>query len=596
MPGAEETAGARAPGAPSAPSTTGRRRRRRAERGPAGEAEPARLERPRRGLGGGWRLPEFMASWGLSPTFRVFLFLGGILGVLVFLLYNEYVIREFKQQEQDRVELYALLYGLAVSPEVPEGVAAPIFEKIISNPDISFPVVITDHRGEIRMWKPTPGMPAAGDRSPAALAKVRAIIAQMDAANEPVRSFEQSMARGQVVHFDRSLILTDAQGEPLLWDGPGLPPAADSTAAARNAVRALVVEHAESARTIEVPAELLSVLLHDGGRYAIVDHAGRPVAWGGPGLPAREDTTAAARQRLGAALQELQLEGKSHTFRIRTEKYIHYGHSDLISRISLAPLVSIGAVLLFVLVGYMGFRNLRRSEQRSIWVGMAKETAHQLGTPLSSLAGWLELMASRAGTGQGEAATVGAGNGDLDSVAGIAREMQRDMRRLNQIASRFSQIGSAPELRRGDVAEVVEETITYFRSRGPQFGRHRFETRLEEVPQVPMNTELIGWALENLVKNAMDAVGGSQGVIEVRVGPHPDREAVQITVTDNGRGIEPENLTRVFEPGFSTKKRGWGLGLAFVKRIVEEYHGGRIQILHSEKGEGTVFEICLPIA
>jgi signal transduction histidine kinase len=221
---------------------------------------------------------------------------------------------------------------------------------------------------------------------------------------------------------------------------------------------------------------------------------------------------------------------------------------------------------------------------------MAKETAHQLGTPLSSLAGWLELMASRA-----EAGGTAPGDGEGQSVEDIAREMQRDMRRLNQIASRFSQIGSVPELRRGDVTEVIEETLAYFRNRGPQFGRHRFETRLEPVEPVPMNAELMGWALENLIKNSMDAVGTGQGVIEVQVGPHPDREAARIAVTDNGRGIEPENLSRVFDPGFSTKKRGWGLGLAFVKRIVEEYHGGRIQILRSEKGEGTTIEICLPL-
>lgn len=610
--GVEDPAGGpTSPGPADTRATTGRRRRRAKRPGEPRAASPVppppaaapvapepsmppRLEIPRNGLRGRrWHVPEFMASWGLSPTFRVFLFLGGILGVLVFLLYNEYVIREFKAQEQDRVELYALLYGLAVSPEVPEMVSGPIFQKIISNPDISFPVVVTDHRGNILMWKPTPGMPQERDRSPAALAKVRSIMAQMDAANEPVVSYEQSLARGHVVRFGASLILTDAEGEPVVWDGPGLPPSADTTEAARNAVRALAVKHA-GVDSVDVPAELSSVLLHHGSRFAIVDYTGRPAAWGGPGLPSRGDTTAAARQRLAGAVQELQLAGRAHPFRIRTEKYIHYGNSDLIGRISLAPMVSVGALLLFALVGYMGFRNLRRSEQRSIWVGMAKETAHQLGTPLSSLAGWLELMASRTENGAGQAA-VGGGQGDLQSVEGIAREMQRDMQRLNQIASRFSQIGSVPELRSGDVTEVVEETIAYFRSRGPQFGRHRFEARLEPVPPVPLNTELMGWALENLLKNSLDAVGVSEGVIEVCVGPHPDRQAVRVTVADNGRGIEAENQSRVFEPGFSTKKRGWGLGLAFVKRIVEEYHGGRIQLLHSEKGEGTTFEICLPV-
>ena len=615
-----ETTPERDSGSEAAPATSLRRRRRRGDRrspvpeprpgdgaAPAGgdavETDAAPADRPLRRRVERWRLPQFVASWGVAPTFRVFLFLGAIVGVLAFLLYNEYVIRQFKEQEQGRVELYALLYGLAVSPEIPEGATTRILEKIILNPDISFPVVVTDHRGEILWWKADSGMPPISDRSPAAVAQVRAIVAQMDAVNEPVESYDQSTARGKVLQFGRSVILTDAQGDPVVWDGPDLPASDDTTEEARNAVRSLAVLHGRGAREVQVHPEHASTLLHDGERFAIVDHNFRPVAWGGAGMPGRQDTTAAAGQQLDQAVQGLQLEGSAQSFRIHTEKYIHYAHSALISRISLSAVVSIGALLLFGLVGYMGFRNLRRSEQRSIWVGMAKETAHQLGTPLSSLAGWLELMSSRVEVEEGSPGSEGpgpergssGGNGDLQTAAGIAREMQRDMSRLNQIASRFSQIGSVPELRLGDVTDVIEETIAYFRSRGPQFGRHRFATNLAPVPQVPLNSELMGWALENLIKNSMDAVGTGEGVIEVQVRPHPDREAVQVTVSDNGRGIETENLSRVFEPGFSTKKRGWGLGLAFVKRIIEEYHGGRIQIVHSEKGEGTTFEIALPV-
>ncbi|MFH1567703.1 MAG: HAMP domain-containing sensor histidine kinase, partial [Gemmatimonadota bacterium] len=563
---------------------------------PAPPAEP-RAPAPERGgravrrqARSRWQ-PEFVASWGLSPTFRVFLFLGGIVAVLVFLLYNEYVIREFKRQERDRVKLYAQLYGLAVSPEVPDGVAGPIFQEIISNRQIQFPVVVTDHRGDILIWN-GPGMPPQGDRSHATLARVREIMEQMDAANEPVQSFEQNQAAGRILRLGQSIIITDGRGDPVVWDGPGLPSPTDTTVAAWSAVQAVAAVAGDEGVPLEVPAQWPSTLLFDGRRYAVVDNQGQPLAWGGSGMPAPGDTAAAA-----AALKELKLGNGPLSFRIPTEKYIHYGHSDLIGRISVAPVVSIGAVVLFALVGYMGFRNLRRSEQRSIWVGMAKETAHQLGTPLSSLAGWLELMASRtAATGGGAPAAVPVGPAPPESAEAIAREMQKDLSRLNQIASRFSQIGSVPELRPGDVGEVITETIAYFRSRGPQFGRHALETELEALPQVPLNAELLSWALENLVKNAMDAVGQQEGIIRVRAGLHADRPAVRITVEDNGRGIEPENLARVFEPGFSTKKRGWGLGLAFVKRIVEEYHGGRIQIIRSGVGQGTVFEICLPTA
>ena len=269
------------------------------------------------------------------------------------------------------------------------------------------------------------------------------------------------------------------------------------------------------------------------------------------------------------------------SFRIPTEKFIHFGQSDMIGQISLAPLVSLAVLAVFGLVGYIGFRNIRRGEQRSIWVGMAKETAHQLGTPLSSLAGWLELMAGSRGKVPEE----------RDA---IVREMQKDMRRLNQIASRFSQIGSVPELPLTDVGSVITETIGYFSGRGPQFGRHVFEVDLGDLPQVPLNAELMGWAFENLFKNAMDAIGGKEGTIAVRARLR-DPETVSITVRDNGRGIDADSLARVFQPGFSTRKRGWGLGLAFVKRIVEEYHGGRIQIAHSAAGRGTTFEMELPV-
>ena len=546
--------------------------------GPALTPPEARARRRR-------RFSEFVPSWGLSPTFRVFLFLVGILGVLVFLFYNEYVIREFTRQERDRARLYSLLYGLAWSPDVPEGVSGEIFQKIISNRDISFPMILTDHRGEILLWK-GPGLPPEADRSPAAQAQLKQAMAKMDAINAPEVFYERSEVQGRIYFEAGLVIITDRDNRAVVWAGQDLPAPGDTTAAAGRVVREALADWPEGSQPVPLPlpAAYSSSLHFDGTRYAITDHTGAPVAWGGDGLPSRQDTSAAALTRVHLAVQEISRRSGPPAFRVRTEKYIHFGQSDLISRISLAPFVSIGAVFLFALVGYMGFRNIRRSEQRSIWVGMAKETAHQLGTPLSSLSGWLELMQTR----------VGEGEGATESVDGLVQEMQKDMRRLTQIASRFSQIGSTPELRCGDVRDVLGEAISYFRRRGPQFGRHTFESDFADVPDIPMNAELMSWAFENLLKNAIDAIGTADGIISVRVGRLSDREAVAITIADNGRGIELEHVSRVFDPGFSTKKRGWGLGLAFVRRIVEEYHGGRIQVLRSEPGEGTTIEICLP--
>ena len=170
------------------------------------------------------------------------------------------------------------------------------------------------------------------------------------------------------------------------------------------------------------------------------------------------------------------------------------------------------------------------------------------------------------------------------------------MHHLNQIASRFSQIGSVPELVQGDIRRVLEDTIEYFRNRAPQFGCHDIRIECQsELLFVPLNAELMSWAFENLFKNAIDAMDGKTGEMLINIAELPEEGVVQITFQDDGRGIEPENIKRIFEPGFSTKKRGWGLGLAFVRRIIEEYHGGRISVVQSVPGEGTSFEVVLPV-
>lgn len=297
----------------------------------------------------------------------------------------------------------------------------------------------------------------------------------------------------------------------------------------------------------------------------------------------------AAQEQLRAFVASAASQRAPLAFRIPTEHYIHYGDTSLVGRISLAPFVQSGVLFLFLLVGYIGYRNIKRSQQRSLWVGMAKETAHQLGTPLSSLSGWLELL-------RGEVSTVPRPDRDerWERVAQMVGEIQQDMRRLDQIASRFSQIGSVPELAEKDVAAVLEETIEYFRRRVPQFGRQEIELECpSDLPLVPINAELMSWAFENLCKNAIDAMEGQTGRLHIQLELLP--EGVQVAFQDDGRGIEPEHIERIFEPGFSTKKRGWGLGLVFVKRIVEEYHKGKLRLVQSAPGKGTTFEVVLPL-
>lgn len=504
-----------------------------------------------------------------------------------FLLYNEYLIGQFRDQESDRAELYANLYGLAVSEAVPPEVAGEIFHKIIRNPSISLPLIVTDHRGTILNSR---GAGFPDDDSPETLQWLKEVMAKMDAVNEPVRAQWTSEARGRVYIDPMNVIVADPTGYPVAWSGQDLPPF-DAQATVPDTIVAKLQELISAGhRSHDFLAQAATTcfMARAGTQFIIIEIGeNRPLVWSGEGLPSSTDTTQTAALLVRSRYDELAAQQEPIAFQLHTEHVIHFGDTELLSRISLAPIVTLGVLCLFGLIGYVGFRNMRRSEQRSIWVGMAKETAHQLGTPLSSLSGWLELMNQRL-QDEGEDKTA------VGSVANIASEMQQDMGRLNQIASRFSQIGSTPELRTGDLSVVITDTIRYFRGRGSQFGRHTFEAEMGDLPNLPLNTELMGWVFENLFKNAIDAMIGQEGRIRVMARHDEERREVVVIVEDSGCGIKVEHLPRVFEPGFSTKKRGWGLGLAFVKRIIEEYHGGRIQVMLSERGQGTSFEISLP--
>lgn len=265
---------------------------------------------------------------------------------------------------------------------------------------------------------------------------------------------------------------------------------------------------------------------------------------------------------------------------------LHWGASALERRLNWLPFVALGVTLVFIGGGYLGFRYMKNREQRSIWVGMARETAHQLGTPLSSLYGWLAVLKDEADA-----------LGDVASgerLKNILGEMERDTSRLNKIASRFSLIGSTPELRLGNVREVVDETAEYLRARLPD--NVQIAAALDDLPAIPLNRELLGWAFENLFKNAADAMDGQGGRVDVWSRVDAKAHRVVIDVRDTGKGIPPHLVNQIFLPGVSTKKRGWGLGLSFVKRIVEEYHNGKIQIRENAPGKGTTFAIALPLS
>lgn len=261
------------------------------------------------------------------------------------------------------------------------------------------------------------------------------------------------------------------------------------------------------------------------------------------------------------------------------KQYVFYDESDIIRELRIYPYIQLLIMGIFVLVGYLGFSYIRRSEQSSLWAGMAREAAHQLGTPISSLMGWHELLKMP----------------DLppDQQALALDEIGKDISRLQRVANRFSDIGSLPKLDVLPVAPVIYSTADYMRSRIPQQGK-RVTLEVDVPPDLyaPLNPELFEWVIENLLKNALDAIETDQGAIIITASKTNGR--VRIDVRDTGKGIERSQWRNVFRPGYSTKKRGWGLGLSLAKRIVEDYHGGSLTLAHSRVGQGTTFRIELP--
>ena len=228
----------------------------------------------------------------------------------------------------------------------------------------------------------------------------------------------------------------------------------------------------------------------------------------------------------------------------------------------------------------MGFRSIKKSEEQFIWVGLTKETAHQLGTPLSSLMGWLELIKNR---------------DSLESADKVAEEMENDLKRLLKVTARFSQIGSRSGFRKQSILPILEDAIKYFQRRLPHMGKQvQIVSRFAKVPDVNINCDLFEWVIENMIKNSLDAIEKKKGVIEISTGMVENKSGlVFIDVKDNGKGISAQNRRMIFKPGFSTKKRGWGLGLNLAKRIVEEFHNGKLSVKDSRHGEGTTMRIIL---
>ena len=361
----------------------------------------------------------------------------------------------------------------------------------------------------------------------------------------------------------------------------------------------------------------------------LTDRAGRPFVWTNIGVdPTAVDVETISRwnpseeappvlRRVLDRVAELDaihepipifLQGHQREF-----GYVHYGERSLARELRYIPLAQLGVIAVFIALGYLGYRSIKTSEQRAIWIGLVRETAHQLGSPISSLLGWVELLREKLSQAQEEGASAGAERPTVHAEDGegsavladtglcaaylseVLNEMEDDAERLGKVAKRFGQIGSIPRLSTVDVVPIVSSAVRYFRRRLPHLKK---DIEVQEMyalaPPVNVNEELIEWVVENILKNAIDATG-SHGTIKVEVLHRHETECVEVRIADEGRGMTAAEAKQAFSPGYTTKGRGWGLGLTLAKRIVEDYHGGNIWIERSHPGKGTTFVVAFPV-
>ncbi len=273
-------------------------------------------------------------------------------------------------------------------------------------------------------------------------------------------------------------------------------------------------------------------------------------------------------------LQKIKEKNKPIVINLGNGHYnlIYYKDSTILTMLIYYPYIQLGIIILFILVSYLAFSTSRKADQNEVWVGMSKETAHQLGTPTSSLAGWIEILQHK-----------------YPNIS-ITRELALDVKRLEKVTERFSRIGSKPALTNKNISEIISRTVEYLKSRTSSKVRFINDYTIDKEVIVPVNSALFEWVIENVSKNAIDAMEGSGDIIYHIA--ETDKNAI-IDITDTGKGIPKSAFKKIFNPGFSTKQRGWGVGLSLAKRIIEEYHHGKIFVRHSEVGKGSCIRIVM---
>jgi len=321
----------------------------------------------------------------------------------------------------------------------------------------------------------------------------------------------------------------------------------------------------------------------------LVDSLKTPFSWENIDIESKEFKDLDERQQkiLTTMAHKMEAQGgviplKFNRNDTKVHSWVYFGDSQTLTRLKLTPYIDMVLIIIFLLMGIYGFIILKRGERNMIWVGLAKETAHQFGTPLSSLQGWIDILEMR----------LQDRNCD-DEMYSILDNMKGDVKRLSNIASRFGKVGSVIKCQNCSLNEIITSTIAHFQHRLPT-ASHKIEIHYESEIQgqiLPIDSDLITWTLENLIKNAIDAMQHKGGIITIKA--FRKKAKTYIHISDEGVGMPKSSYKKIFLPGVTSKERGWGLGLSLAKRIVEEYHKGKIRVLESEVGKGTTFEIVL---
>lgn len=476
-------------------------------------------------------------SWGFKPLglFKSYITLGIAILTMVFFLYSNWVSARLKQETAEFSKMLATF--VAQLPAIADKETSDAARKIIEELKFPFIIVYEDNEPIVArgIGKGLREKIQARTLTPADRDEIENIIKEMDKNHTPisVKGIVGSSDEGRKIigyfYYNQTkwalnhtspIVVTDTSEEPIFWHN-------------------MVSSKSEE----ELKAEL---------RLFIQEAKNR------------------------GFLTTIQYNPSSQ------KAYLHYGNTELMQIIKWwMPVGQALMVAGFLIVMLWAYQRIKHNEQQAIWAGLAKETAHQLGTPISSLMGWVDVLQERTENVDEETAT-------------IYREMQGDLERLNNITSRFGEVGSLPKLEYLDVSNIIHRAVVYFQKRLPNRQKHVEITESHQnVPKVRANENLLQWVIENLIRNSLDAIDRENGRIEIKTEYDYKKKHVLITYKDNGKGIPRRTRLKVFLPGYSTKKHGWGLGLAIVKRIIEGYHGGNIKLAESGS-EGSTFEIRLP--